>query len=323
MISRDAVFQRNGIFWSNLGSAIKEGVRDRQNGFDRLAFDRLDPRLEGGAQLSFALSRALAQMWRTSPGTEPMEVCVMAGTIVGGALRVREILPDQWPLFESIHMVADGEVTVTSEQSITRRLRVDDGKEEMEALFGEANLPGDVVLLTGLLSNLGEHLMSKAAEQIQEKPSGAGILFLFQPNAGPVDILDAGGPMRNSFHAGMAAARNLSESHLSRSYLSLINTEEKETWYDQGFRTKLMEGLAAGAVERGMEVTKMDFLNALAEGSPLRRVLPSHLTRFFPEAERLFWCLQEGVYPGIDPSLWDECSPVERLEVLCAVKEER
>jgi len=120
----------------------------------------------------------------------------MAGTIVGGALRVREILPDQWPLFESIHMVADGEVTVTSEQSITRRLRVDDGKEEMEALFGEANLPGDVVLLTGLLSNLGEHLMSKAAEQIQEKPSGAGILFLFQPNAGPVDILDAGGPMR-------------------------------------------------------------------------------------------------------------------------------
>jgi hypothetical protein len=61
-------------------------------------------------------------------------------------------------------------------------------------------------------------------------------------------------------------------------------------------------------------------LDALAEGSPLRIVFPHHLTRFFPEAERTFWCLPESGLEGLDPLVWDESSPLERLTLLSKVK---
>ena len=320
MISREDVFRRTGRFWNDLRASIADGVRDYMTGFDRLSFDRLDPRVEGGDTLDFALGRALAQIWRISENADPMDVCVYAGQLNGEDLALREIGLDEWPSFVQIHMVADSPATLTSELSITRRLRLDDGAEALEGVFGVSKLPGDLVMIEGLLSNSGELVMAKVAELAGAEAQGAAIVLLYQENAGPVDIGDAGGPMRNGFHPTLAATNALSHSHLSASYLRLLNLDEKENWYDEKFRRQVMDGLVAGGQARGVEITKRGFLDAMAEASPLRRVLPTHLTRFFPEAERLFWCLQEGVYPHIDSIAWDESSPVERLSLLTEIK---
>ncbi len=321
MISRDEVFAMKGVFWKSLRASIAEGLRDVKTGFDRLAYDRLDPRVEGGETLSFALCRALAQIWRTGEGVEPMAACVFVGTVQGGMLKVRELPLEEWPTFENIHIASDGLANLTSAQTVTRRIRVDDGREGMDQLFGIADLPGDVVLAMGLLSNPDERLMREVAKQANAGRNGVAVVFLYQPNAGPIDIGDSGGPMRNCFHPGLAASHAMSNSHLSANYLRLMQVEEKENWYDADLRKQLMEGLVAGAAQRGLEVTKRGFLDALAEGSPLRRVLPAHLTRYFPEAERLFWCLQDGIYDDIDPAVWDESSPMERLALLQELKQ--
>lgn len=320
MISREQVFAMKGVFWNSLRTAIAEGLRDVKTGFDRLSYDRLDPRVEGGENLSFALSRELAQIWRIEESSEPMEVCVFVGTIQGGMLKVGELPLEDWPALERVHIASDSLANLTSAQTVSRRIRVDDGREEMIQLFGMSDLPGDVVVALGLLSNTDERLMREVARLTEPGRRGAAVVFLYQPNSGPIDICDSGGPLRNRLHPTLAASNAMSHSHLSASYLRMMQVEEKENWYEGEIRKQLMEGLLAGAAQRGLEVTKRAFLDALAEGSPLRRVLPAHLTRFFPEAERLFWCLQEGIYQEIEPTIWDESSPMERLALLQSIK---
>lgn len=321
MISRDDALNRPGRFWRELCIAVQDGVRDLRTGFDRMAYDWFDPRVEGGLSLDFVLARALSSFWRTPEGVAPHPVVVLAGRFEGGRLQVREVGVDQWPRLESIHLAADGPVAVGPGDSLVRRLRVDEGREALEQLFEAGAVPGDLTVVCGLLgAESKSYLLEAAIAQTGMEGPGAVVLMLYQPNAGPVDIQDSGGPMRNGWHPGLRASQHMSDSHLSAAYLRLISEESKEAWYDQGFRDQLFAALQPAAASRNLQLTHRAFLDALAEGSPLRRVLPYHLTRSFPEAERVFWCVPAGGLDGIDPLLWDPSSPLERLALLSQMK---
>lgn len=328
MIQRDEAFQKQGSFWTQLRETIEHGLADLATGFDRLAFDRLDPRVEGGTDGSFVLARGLAQAWRADAGHAPLPATILAGRLDGGTLRVREIPLEEWPMAAGLQFPGDGHQTVLPTGTLTRRIRGEGTRLAMEAFFGAPlasdELKGDFTISAGLAER--DALLARAAQAAGVDGSGAVLLWLFQPAGGPVDILDTGGPVRNAWHPAAAAGAHLSHSFLTPSYAVLAQQPQADPWYDQATRDAVQGHLVAAGQERGVVITHRAVLDALAETSPLRKVLPHHLTRFFPEAERVFWCLNlspealEENLPGVDPQRWDLASPMERFNLLSGVK---
>jgi len=313
VISKDNAFAQTGPFWVKLQQAIREGVRDIHTGLDRISYDHLDPRVEGGGTLDYALQRVLAEVWRGPDESSAVCVTLLFGRFIGGGMAVTEITMEQWPVLEEIHFAADGSVGNLSKGGFARRLRLDD----IEPL-GETEGPGDMTLVVGLAAGEISDPVIRRAAALAGVSSGLVVLFLYEPNPGPVDIGEVGGSLVNGWHPALAASNHMSGSFLSASYLQIMDGDSTEPWYDSQFRDKLFETLKPGADARGMPVTKRSFLEALAEASPLRKRLPRHLTNYFPLAERVFWTLQEGVLPGVDIIAWDESSPTERLGILTA-----
>lgn len=316
MITRETAFTQEGPFWGELRKAIQEGVRDIRTGFDRVSYSHLDPRVEGGGTLAFALQRVLAEAWRVPEGSgRTLDSMVLVGRFEGGRLAVQELPLASWPVLGEIHFAADGPVEVTSRNAVIRRLRVDGGAEILEALFGDAKIPGDLVVISGVAAGDQSDPIIRRAAAAAGAEAGFIALFLYEANAGPVDIGTVGGTVVNGWHPALMASNHMSGNHLSAHYLTLMDDPGQERWYDADFRKDLYEAMTAN----GVTVTKRGFLEALAEASPLRKKLPPHLTGMFPDAERVFWTLPDGVFPIIDQAIWDESSPFERLRLLAEV----
>jgi len=311
VISKDTAFAQTGPFWASLQQAIREGVRDIHTGLDRISYDHLDPRVEGGGTLDYALQRVLAEVWRRPEESSSVGVTLLFGRFIGGGMAVTEIALEQWPLLAEIHFAADGAVGTLSKGGFARRLRLD-GVDPL----GETEGPGDMTLVVGLAAGEASEPVIRRAAALAGVTGGLVVLFLYEPNPGPVDIGEIGGSQVNGWHPALAASNHMSGSYLSASYLQIMDGDNQEPWYDSQFRDKLFEALKPGADAQGIPVTKRSFLEALAEASPLRKRLPRHLTNYFPLAERVFWTLPEGVLPGVDIIAWDESSPMERLGIL-------
>lgn len=315
MITRAQVLEQQGPFWADLRQALFEGVRDIHSGLDRISYDHLDPRVEGGGTLDYALQRVLAEVWRRPEGESSIGVTLLFGRFMGGGMAVDEIELDQWPGLAQIHFASDGPLGHLGKGSAARRFRLDD-----VAPLGDVEGPGELTLVSGLAAGEASDPVIRRAAALAGVTCGLVVLFLYEPFSGPVDIGESGGSLVNGWHPALMASNHLSGSHLSASYLQIMDGDNTEPWYDQSFRDRLFETLKGGAEARGIQITKRLFLEALAEASPLRKRLPRHLTNYFPLAERVFWTLPEGEIPGIDIILWDESSPAERLGMLTALK---
>ncbi len=313
MISREQAFAQDGPFWTSLQRAIRKGVRDIHTGLDRLAYDHLDPRVEGGGTMDYPVQRLLAEVWRGPDDAPTVGVTLLLGRFFGGGLVVNEVPMEHWNVLQSIHFVADGALGSLSRGGSARRFRIE-GTE----VFGETWELGDLTLVAGLAAGEDSDPVIRRAAALACVTQGLVILLLHAPNVGPVEIGEVGGTQVNGWHPALMASTHLSGSHLSAAYLQIMDGADPEPWYDQAFRDRLFAELKPGADARGIPLTKRSFLEALAEASPLRKRLPRHLTGWFPMVEMVFWTLPEGVLPGVDIIAWDESSPSERLGILTA-----
>lgn len=331
MVRREEALLMPGPFWADLAEMVRRGVPDPETGLDLLALDRLDPRVQGGLRGSMALARGLAQAWRTVEGSDPVPAAVLVGRIEGGRIQAAAVPVEQWPDFASLHFSGDGLMAALGTGSQVRRFLCDEGLDRMGALMGNGGddlddampHPASVTLTTGLTQ--ADPLLARVAAAAGVMGAGAVLLWLVQPNGWPVEIGDAGGPVGNSWHPAMAAAENLSHSFLTPTYGELVTKDlADDYWYDNHVRQRLLESLNKAGEERGVQITNFGFLDALAEMSPLRKILPHHLTRFFPEVERIFWCLRdtpEGpVFPGVMAAEWDPRPPATRFQMLSNYK---
>lgn len=308
--------QHATLWHQHLKTSVEEGLQDTRSGLDRLQVEWQDPRTSGGYALDFAFTRALSLAWRAPEGHDPVPVTVLVGSC-SQSMVVSICAPENWPLMAEIECSADGGTYQTSAGSVSRRVRVDSGARELQALFGVGgiNAPGDLILQVGHAGK--DAVLAEAARRANVADAEGIILMLYAANPAPANIGDQGGPMRNQWRPSVAGLAHMTESWLTESARSLLFDVVPDTWFDEDFRHRLEAELRAYSQAKGQSLSLGQFQETLAEASPLRRFLPAHLSEHFPAVDSVFhnWS-QDRAYTSVSPVVWDMASPIQRLELL-------
>lgn len=304
------------VWHQRLKASVEEGLQDTRSGHDRLLVEWQDPRTSGGYPLDFALTRALSLAWRAPKDHDPVPVTVLAGS-AHQSMVVSVCSPDAWPLMAEIECSADGGTYQTSAGSVARRIRVDSGASEIQALFNAEglNAPGDLVLVVGHVAK--DAMLAEAARRAGVAEAEGVILMLYAPNPAPANIGDRGGPMRNQWRPSVAGLAHMTESWLTEAARSLLFEVQPDTWFDEDYRHRLEGELRTYCQAKGQALSLGQFQETLAEASPLRRFLPAHLSEHFPAVDSVFhnWS-QDRAFTSVNPTVWDMASPIQRLELL-------
>jgi len=310
-----------------------QGDRDLATGGDRTTMTFVDPRVSGAISLDLVLARAVASAWRRPEGAPIPPFRLLVGTTLGET-RVAEVGIEDWRKLSQIGLASDGNPTTLGYGSNVRRFVAVDGAEVVYDLFrlagsrwaeGFSHVEGQALIQDQLVTReqclpgnltvrLGEpstdpllaHFMALAGSGADAGADQAVCLMLFSPANTTPRIGDAGGP-QNAWRGGREATNHMSGTHVTRLLAqSLASTPAQDPWTDDGYREELFQALTEA--RNGERPEKREFLNTLAGASPLRKLLPVYLTRFFPEVETVFWCCG-------DP-LWDKSSPADRFMLL-------
>ena len=331
----------SGVLPARLGAMVVEGDRDPFTGDDRIVQTPfVDPRVSGSVTMGFVLARGLAAAWRRPEDEPALPFQVLVGTVLGPTV-VRELPVEEWTAMGRLSLASDGSPTDLECGSVVRKFVAVDGSETLHQMFRlgetqwakgfwhweeglpvqdrvvdrEACAPG--VLSVRLGTPAADPLLARMRELAGATPEElaepcAVLLMLFAP-ANPQTVVGDGAGSEEAWRGPRESTRHMSGTHVTRFLAeNLAGTPDKDTWSDDEYRAELYKAMVEE--NGGAEPTLRDFLDTLACASPMRRLLPKYLTRFFPEVEMVFHCCG-------DPT-WDEASPAERFALLVATAQE-
>ncbi len=293
-----------------LARMVRCGQRSHFTGDDLTIQEWIDPRLTESLPLDFHLARALTAAWRAPEGMDQVPVVVL-GVDYSEVLKARILKPDDWEVFGRIESQADTLGWRCRGEATSRRQTLIVGNPEaMLQVFGCETQMGDTVDVTITVGNSARHaFLSHLLSQVDSElaAEGVGVIAFIGRRREVLDPVQ-GGP-DNEWNVIPARANH----HMSGSFLSKYHAErsqrgqnaDSEPWHLQEVRDALYKE-ACEYLQR--PPTLREFQDILAESSPMRSIFPPHLLRFFPDVDRIFWCLGEPV--------WDGSSPTERFQIL-------
>lgn len=328
----------SGVLPARLGVMVIEGDRDPFTGDDRIVQTPfVDPRVSGTVTLGFVLARCLAAVWRRPEDDPAMPFQILVGTAIGST-QVRELPIEEWASLEQVQLSSDGSPTDLECGSVARRFVVARGSETIYPLFQLGKTPwakgfwhweGDTpvqdrevtemtcvpgVISTRLGADVSDPVLARMKELAGADAASpcAVLLILFAPANPRVEAGDGAGASEG-WRGPRESTRHMSGTHVTRFLAeNLAGEPGKDPWTDDDYRAELFRAIYEE--NGGVEPTLREFLDTLACASPMRRLLPKYLTRFFPEVELVFHCCG-------DPT-WDEASPTARFAMLVAAAQE-
>lgn len=313
-----------------------QGDRDLVTGEDRTHMRFVDPRVSGAINLELVLARSIASAWRRPEDDSLHPFRLLVGTTLGESL-IREVPVEDWKVLSQIVLASDGNPTDLACGSIARRFVAQSGAQEVYDLFrlgesawrqgfshheagtnvqdshllADSCLPGTLTVRLGTPSSdpVIAHMMSLAGVPADELGQPCVVcLMLFAPANPHPRIGDLGGP-QNAWRGAREATVHMGGTHVTRMLAeSLASVPAEDPWTDDAYRAELYQAMSEA--RNGEPPILRELLNTLAGASPLRKVLPVYLTRFFPEVETVFWCSGDAA--------WDRSSPSVRFEFLAA-----